>query len=472
MINFNMGLAEMSVTAIILIVSIIIIRALFVYKLPKRTFVILWGIVMLRLTVPISYTLPDKTSQILPVQSNYTLYEFNGITKPNENSISHSSIMTTEKDGNVQQLSLLVFRGWFLGTTTIAFYFIFGHLKARKEYKTALPINNHFINEWLTLHKLKRKIAVKQSDKIHAPLTYGVFRPIILFPKSIVWSDEESLRLVLAHEYTHIKRFDIIAKWLLAVVLCLHWFNPFVWAMYILANRDIELSCDENVINAAHGDNKKSVYAQTLIKLEEQKNGFTPLFNHFAKNAIEERLVSIMKIKKTSFICILLAVALVSIAGFTLLASSGKINPDYAFIPDIPTDTSPDSTPEIISDFNLDALLSILTDGVTTEGEDYLFYYYKLVDDEERLAFMNAPGWANQYWVNVFDNITAERCQDYKPLPGSPIHERYGLITNGEPLKHAYYSELARVCDACGQYHMSGSGLNVPSDPEYSRYLQ
>lgn len=67
--------------------------------------------------------------------------------------------------------------------------------------------------------------------------------------------------------------------------------------MYILANRDIELSCDETVVHS-FGEAIKSVYASALIEMEEKKSHFSPLVNNFSKNSIEERIVSIMKLKK------------------------------------------------------------------------------------------------------------------------------------------------------------------------------
>jgi hypothetical protein len=132
---------------------------------------------------------------------------------------------------------------------------------------------------------------------------------VILFPKKTDWTDETKLPYILTHEFTHIRRFDTLAKLVLTAAVCVHWFNPFVWAMYVLVNRDIELSCDETVVRT-FGETMKSAYALTLIGLEEEKNRHTFLVNSFGKNAIEERIVSIMKIKKTSLMGILLALTL------------------------------------------------------------------------------------------------------------------------------------------------------------------
>jgi len=109
----------------------------------------------------------------------------------------------------------------------------------------------------------------------------------------------------------------------LIAVLCVHWFNPLVWAMYILANRDIELSCDEAVVRL-FGENTRAAYARTLISMEETRSGLTPLCNNFNKNAIEERITAIMKMKKTSMFSLVLAVALIVgvTTGFATSAAS------------------------------------------------------------------------------------------------------------------------------------------------------
>ena len=108
----------------------------------------------------------------------------------------------------------------------------------------------------------------------------------------------------------HIQRFDSITKFVLIVTLCVHWFNPLAWVMYILANRDIELSCDEAVIRY-FGESTKATYAQALISMEETRGSFAPLCSNFSKNAAEERIVSIMKYKKASVFSLILALALI-----------------------------------------------------------------------------------------------------------------------------------------------------------------
>ena len=199
---------------------------------------------------------------------------------------------------------------WGIGALVCALVFAIAYWKCRQEFQTSLPVDNDFIKGWLSSHQLKREISIRQSSRFSVPLTYGVLRPVILTPTSTDWENTKALQYVFAHEYVHIRRFDSITKLVLITGLCVHWFNPLVWAMYVLANRDIELSCDEAVVRL-FGENTKAAYARSLISMEETRSGLTPLCNNFNKNAIEERITAIMKMKKTSVFSLVLALFLV-----------------------------------------------------------------------------------------------------------------------------------------------------------------
>ena len=156
---------------------------------------------------------------------------------------------------------------------------------------------------------------------VSSPLTYGVLRPVILLPERMERENEDALTYILTHEYIHIRRFDSVAKPVFAAVLCVHWFNPLAWVMYLLANRDLELSCDERVMDTLGGREKAS-YALTLINMEETRSRCFSLYNHFSKLAIEERIEAIMKYKKASVLALALAVALVVSATTAFAASA------------------------------------------------------------------------------------------------------------------------------------------------------
>jgi len=185
-----------------------------------------------------------------------------------------------------------------VGVVVTALAFLIPYIRFYHIHKTAIPVENDKLNTWIAEHPIKRRVAVKQSENIDVPVTYGIIKPVILLPKSWKQSAEEQLRFVFVHELTHIRHFDVLWKWLLFAAVSIHWFNPFVWVMYVLANRDIELSCDETVLRKTGGEFSKTSYAMALIGLEEHKLKANPIGNYFRRNAVEERMIAIMKTKK------------------------------------------------------------------------------------------------------------------------------------------------------------------------------
>ena len=196
---------------------------------------------------------------------------------------------------------------WLIGMLIVSGYFIFHHLKWKKIYKEALPVHLPEVDEWKGkyLKSKGRKIQIKQLNQVITPLTYGIFHPIIILPKALVKEKGIFLEVVLTHEYMHIHYFDVLMKWILAICVSVHWFNPIIWLMYILANEDIELSCDESVVKKL-GEDKRSEYAWGLLTLQESVNKILTLNSCFSKNIVEKRVKEIMVIKKKSKLFVVL----------------------------------------------------------------------------------------------------------------------------------------------------------------------
>lgn len=347
-----MSLLKMSFSGALLILVIVILRTLFVNKLPKKTFMVLWGIVLLRLMVPFSipsplsvYSLMEQNKNAGPlVGENIAASDIEAADEIVEKDISQlipvelsQPILTgtegiSHTEGGMEfSAELLV---WGIGAWGLGIFFAVSYLRCKREFKMSLPVANAYAAKWLKEHPLKRTLEIRQSDRISAPLTYGFFHPVILMPKKTDWEDQKGLQYVLLHEYVHIRRFDGVLKLLGTAVLCIHWFNPMVWVMYILFNRDMELSCDETVVRK-FGEESRSSYACMLISMEEKKSGLIPLCSNFSKNAIEERVTAIMKIKKTSLFAVLFAIAL--IVSITLIfvtsAKSASLKDSLTTIP-------------------------------------------------------------------------------------------------------------------------------------------
>ena len=318
-----MSLLQMSFVGAVMILAIIVIRALAINLLPKKTFGVLWGIAVVRLLLPLSlpsvfsvYSLLRKYIPVIDAVKGSQAVLVLQTETPEQITTMHNNLSSTANTVSVWAVI------WAIGMLISVMVFAIAYWKCQQEFQTSLPVNNDFITKWLNSHQQKRTISIRQSSRFSAPLTYGILRPVILVPTSTEWENTASLQYVLEHEYVHIRRFDSIKKIALIIVLCVHWFNPLVWAMYILANRDIELSCDEAVLRL-FGENKKATYARVLISMEETRNGLTPLCNNFSKNTIEERITAIMKTKKTT-ICSLILASFIVAGTTTAFATSAN----------------------------------------------------------------------------------------------------------------------------------------------------
>ena len=310
-----MSLFQMSVAGGVLILFIVVIRALAIHRLPKTTFLALWMIAALRLLLPFSIPLPFNIHIGLDVFSDVVQELPSGniaSTLPGDSPPSYD-IGTAVPSPATEHISIFVIL-WLVGVLLLAIYFSISYFRSMRKFRMSIPDNTPYIQNWLIAHQISRPLAVRSSDLISSPLTYGILHPVILLPKKLDRNDQAALKYVLTHEYVHIRRFDAITKILFAAVLCIHWFNPLVWVMYVLANRDMELSCDAWVIRMMGAKNRSS-YALMLIKMEERRNGMSALCSHFGKNAISERIEAIMKFKKTSTIAC--ALALVVVVGAT-----------------------------------------------------------------------------------------------------------------------------------------------------------
>jgi beta-lactamase regulating signal transducer with metallopeptidase domain len=321
-----MNVVQMSLSAAFMIAATVILRALLMYRLPKGTFLALWGVALCRLLIP--FSVPAKTSI-------FGLMDYIGarmagspagpaaLRHPGETTVPANTasdpVAGAISDDAISVLPPLFFV-WLAGAVIFGAYFTIAYCRCHRRFSASLPCDNSFVAAWREKHRLKRTYAVRVSDKIELPLTYGIFRPVILLPKGTDFADEERLSYVLMHEWTHIRRFDALIKLLATAALCVHWFNPLVFVMYILLNRDIEISCDERVLRA-FGETPKSAYALTLIGMEEKKSACLPLCSAFSKYAIEERIHAIMKMKKGSFAGMLIA-ALLVVGTMTVFATS------------------------------------------------------------------------------------------------------------------------------------------------------
>ena len=301
-------LLSMTISASVIIAVIIVIRRLFIHKLPKRLFVILWTAAALRMLVPLSVpvNIPHENTQ-----------PENAVVRD----LSPQEAVTASGTSGAPDCELIFGIVWAGGVVLSLGIIGAFHLRSRRELSTALPLKNAEINSRIAAEKFRRKITVKVSGRVTSPLTYGVINPVIILPKNLP-ADSGEMRFALAHELVHIRRFDVLLKLILTAAACAHWFNPLAWAMLSLAGRDIELSCDEAVLKKLGC--KREDYAMALIRLEERRS--IPTGAAFGGNAVRERIEAIMKFKKTTLAGIIVSACLIA-GTSTAFAAVNSENP-------------------------------------------------------------------------------------------------------------------------------------------------
>lgn len=317
-----MMLLKSSISGGILILLIIILRFLAINKLPKRTFVLLWDIALLRLLLPfdLPFHLPFFRSIALPVRK-----AAGGNPSISNMPVIQGNIKNIPADtpslylGNVEWGKVI----WFAGMLMLMAFLGFLYLREYKRMQTALPVSKEAEEKLKLLANIPGRVKILVSDRTSTPLTYGIFSPAIILPEFMKLDDNTELKYVLTHELIHIKRADNLCKIIMLIAVSIHWFNPFVWLMYILFNRDIELSCDERVISLLGWECRKE-YAKILVGLAQKQYDRSFFSNGFGKNAVQERIVAIMKLRKATVVSIMCAVVLLG-ASITVFAQNNPV---------------------------------------------------------------------------------------------------------------------------------------------------
>lgn len=315
-----MTLLEMSLSGAAFVLAIAAFRAAVLRRLPKGTFVALWWLAALRLLLPVE--LASRFSVYTLLEALGSRAEAPALPAPSAVSAAPAAappvLIVPARPAEAPPAPFPLWTAlWLAVGLLLAAWFLIRYVRWRRRFREALPADGPGLE---ARFRLRRRVRVRVTDQIDAPLTYGLLRPVILLPRSLDLSDRETLACVLAHEEAHIRRLDGLLKLALTAVLCLHWFNPAVWLLYVLGNRDMELRCDEAAVLAL-GEDSRERYALALLRLAENK--CAPLCGFACRNGMEERIKAIMSVKRKSLPACFIALALV-LGITTAFATSAK----------------------------------------------------------------------------------------------------------------------------------------------------
>ncbi len=289
-------LLNMSITAAWLTLAVILLR-LILRKAPKWISALLWGLVGLRLICPFSIEsmfslIPSKETvpQNITVAPTPEIHTGIGVLNSAVNPIlAQTSAPAPAESVNPMQTVLFIASAvWLAGLCLMLLYALFSYIRVRLQVREAVRGEGN----------------IYLCDRVASPFILGLFRPKIYLPSYL---SEEDTVFVLAHERAHLRRLDHIWKPLGFLLLSLYWFNPVLWAAYILLCRDIELACDEKVLRALGTDVKKP-YSEALINCAVSRKSIAVCPLAFGEVGVKTRIKGILNYKKPAFWIILLAV--------------------------------------------------------------------------------------------------------------------------------------------------------------------
>lgn len=291
---------NMSMTAVLLIVAVILLRLLF-KKAPKWISCLLWALVAVRLICPITFESPMsvlptaepvKTSIVTAspyVESGVTIVDSvaNDILRRGNvndpSSYSHTQDPANPaKDTATPKTVIVTFNVaatvWIIGVMGFLIYGVVSYVRLRKTVAASVRLSDR----------------VMLCDEIDQPFILGVVKPVIYLPSDL---DGKSQEYVLEHEKAHLARHDHWWKPLGFALLAVHWFNPLCWVAYILFGRDIELACDEKAVRDMDKTDKVG-YMQTLLRMSVPGKLISACPVAFAEIGVKQRVKSILSYKK------------------------------------------------------------------------------------------------------------------------------------------------------------------------------
>ncbi len=301
---------RMSLSAMLLTAAVLLLRQI-LRKAPKWTRCLLWALVALRLLCPI---LPESSLSLMPAEAVPVTVQEETIADAVDAALPSLSIVSgTDREGpsvplqaTPEMKASAAFSAsrylplvWILGVTGMLLYGIVSALRLRRQTAVSIRMADN----------------VYLCDGIGSPFILGIFRPRICIPSDI---PDTQLVHVLAHERSHLARRDHWWKPLGFLLLSIHWFNPALWAAYVLLCKDIELACDERVYRDM-GLVERADYSQTLLEqsLPRFRVAACPLA--FGEVSVKERVKAALNYRRPAFWITAAAVLLCILAGILFL---------------------------------------------------------------------------------------------------------------------------------------------------------
>lgn len=317
-------LLQMSITASYVIAAVLVFRIL-LRNYPKRYSYYLWFAVLFRMCCPFSFSSVFSIFNLSFRRGENVIIDLSGVPVASGNDAQGISspidlgapqitetiketftapavnspvpAVPSEVSKSPVSLAYVLLIVWIAGIAALLTYALIKYLRMRKELSFSVPLRDN----------------IRQAE-IRSPFLMGLFKPVIYVPFS---SDETSLEMSIAHERYHIQRKDHWVRALSFLLLCVHWMNPLCWAAYHLMIKDMEMSCDEHVLEGEK--DLRTAYSDALLNFAVERNALPVGPMDFGGSNVKERISNVLKYRnanrmKTVFAILMCVLMLASCA--------------------------------------------------------------------------------------------------------------------------------------------------------------
>ena len=362
-----------------LILVVLLVRAIFKNRVPKRMIYCLWLVVLLKLCLPgtlVSLPVLPAEDAAVPAQSAERPAQTapviqqpaQTVTKPQTPaqqpvSPEQETVKPAAKPLTTAQILQIV---WFSGSALLGLW-LFG---AWAVFTIRLHRDRRFVGK-------RGGTCIYVSDAVKSPCLAGLI-PAVYLTEDVLQADEAEL--ILRHELTHLRHLDFLWSLCRTAAVTVYWWNPFIWLAAICSKRDAELACDEAVA-AKLPESKRLAYARAILAQALRKTAALSL----AGPPVKERILFLTKKQRTSVLCVILALLLVVSATGCSFAELTQQKAGEITMPDHAADSSANATPQE-ADSALPVMDTVELIGFVADSQTPWIELYESTDSKEPLA--------------------------------------------------------------------------------------
>ena len=362
-----------------LIAVVLLVRAIFKNRVPKRMLYALWLVVLLKLCLPGTLVslpvLPAEDAAVLaqsaerPVQTAPVIQRpAQTVTKPQTPAQQPvSPVQETAKPAAKPLTTAQILQiAWFSGSALLGLW-LFG---AWAVFTIRLHRDRRFLGK-------RGGTCIYVSGAVKSPCLAGLI-PAVYLTEDVLQADEAEL--ILRHELTHLQHLDFLWSLCRTAAVTVYWWNPFIWLAAICSKRDAELACDEAVA-AKLPESKRLAYARAILAQAPRKTAALSL----AGPPVKERILFLTKKQRTSVLCVILALLLVVFATGCSFAELTQQKAEEITMPDHAADSSANATPQE-ADSALPVMDTVELIGFVADSQTPWIELYESTDSKEPLA--------------------------------------------------------------------------------------